>query len=309
MSQTYVHSPSGNLLHRTWTAALRPDEQPARFVDLYDNPVPSSLALCVCGWSKATTTRAEARTAAEAHRARPVDLPVFRIGKFSRKGPRNHNADAHASAVDDTTGLAAYAVADGIGDDPRAALAAQIAARVAVDAAVGGAAVAGLHAANIALHRLEPWDMGDTVMVVAVAMGEADRGGWDIAWVGDCRAYTHDHGELRQLTTDHTLGQQMRDSAHPPVRAAAPDYDHVVQTSIADLDPSTLGMVRTYGAHSRLLLTSDGVHKPLTHQVIARAASTFSDPRACAARLAAAVERAGGRDNVTAVVIDRTSTT
>ncbi|CRK59180.1 Serine/threonine protein phosphatase [Alloactinosynnema sp. L-07] len=261
------------------------------------------FASCVCGWFAPAASRAQARATAKAHRDRPPTLPVFRIGTASLTGLHRWNTDAVATAVDDTTGRAAFALADGLGDNRDIAMTARIAARAAADAAVGGPAVAGLHGAKVALSDIAPWEpIGDVVMVVAVAMADIDGGGWDIAWFGDSRAYLRDGG-LRQLTTDHTLGQIVRDANGPADVAAR--HDETVCTTVVGSGLSVAGMTRTWGEHPRLLLISDGLHRALPAAAISTAADRYQHPSELAARITDFAQLNGGTDNATAVVVDR----
>ncbi|WP_238598006.1 hypothetical protein [Saccharothrix sp. ALI-22-I] len=120
------------------------------------------------------------------------------VGGATAIGSREVNADCYGTVVDDATGIAGFAVADGIGSRLGAETAAAIATTTAM-AAVPGArllnpAITGLLAAREALLANDiPTRGEDTVMVVAVTRPRPERGSMtlDIAWVGDCRALLH----------------------------------------------------------------------------------------------------------------------
>lgn len=256
---------------------------------------------CPCGWTTATEA---GRTSA--HLDRDPALPVHAVAVHSLLGSRRNNADSYATAVDDTTGVAAFAVADGIGDSLRAARAAAIAARAAVDTAITGGAVAGLLAARDMLADQDLLDLGDTVMVVAVALpaSAAPEGDitWNVAWVGDCRAYLDRGGVLRQVTRDHTQGQYLRDRGR--TEAVASRFDHIVVTTVGSADSDTLGKADVAGVKGRLVLVSDGVGKALPHADIAAVVTTSSAADTCARRLAELGAQVDRADNSTAMVID-----
>lgn len=294
---------TGRVLHKVSTHRAGPHGHP--------------IAICsLCGWSESADPpggRAEARALARQHLNRPPDWPVFHRGLASLIGGRRTNADYAAVFVDDVFGdTAAWALADGIGDRPGAAEAARIAATTAVRAAFGrriDPAEALLAARDeILRHDID----GDTVMVVAVAHEQHE--GYELAWVGDCRGYESRDGHLRQLTTDHTLAEETRawlrenyddpDSVPGWYAHRLPSWEHVVTSSVATATADTIGRTSTPDRETRLLLTSDGVHKPVPHDVLAQLVASTDNVETAAHRIALAGPRHGGTDNSTALLID-----
>ncbi|MBE1493198.1 hypothetical protein H4696_000298 [Amycolatopsis lexingtonensis] len=267
-------------------------------------------ATCRCGWAEIAESHRDARALARHHRRFAADHPTFLPGTALRIGGRAHQADATGTHVSLAGARQGWALADGIGDHLLAAHAAASAAATAAYAAAGSGAVVGLLAATGTLAAVHP---GDTVMVVAAPLPPERGAGWDIAWVGDCRAYEYDPDTdvLTQLTIDHTQGQELRTNLadryqdRPQhLEELAARRDNVVTSSVATADQYSLGRVTTTGPRRRLLLTSDGVHKPVPHASLVRACRTFSDPAACANRLTLAARYFGGTDNAAAMVID-----
>ena len=207
----------------------------------------------------------------------------------SERGPRENNADAvGAYAAAGGPGIV-FALADGVGDDPAAALAARVAASVAARTPVHFGPVEAVLAAQRAVRERT---RGDAVLVVAMP---ADSGGYRIAWVGDARGYSWDGVTLRRLTTDHTLAEYFR-ARHQPV---TPRMEHVVTTSVRTATPHEVGTAEA--PPGGLLLTSDGVHKPLAANGIR---AVLAQPGAGAAELVAAAIARGGSDNATAVYVE-----
>ncbi len=144
--------------------------------------------------------------------------------------------------------------------------------------------------------------VGDTTY--AVAAGDARRG-WSVVWVGDCRAYfvplvpdtPAGHGPALPLTTDHTIGQYLRDR---DVRAN-PSFDRVVTTTARKGVP---GITAGPPGAGRLVLLTNGVHHHVDPDMVAHIARTVPDPAAAAAALVAAAYEAGGTDNAAAAVAD-----
>lgn len=192
------------------------------------------------------------------------------------QGPRRYMADAARTHLG-----RAWAVADGIGDSYDAADAAELAAETAAYTAATGGAVCGILAARTALQQYYDGyprgQRGNCVMVTAAPMSEDAGGGWDIAWVGDCRAYTLQDGRLHQVTQDHTTGESMRQWEDPYWHEIASAYDHIVERTVAGNEP--IASVRVTGPADRLLLCSDGLSKVLPAEKIERILTADMAPR------------------------------
>jgi PPM family protein phosphatase len=124
--------------------------------------------------------------------------------------------------------------------------------------------------------------------------------------VGDSRAYLFRDGELTQLSRDHTYVQRLIDSGQLDAAAAwRHPWRNVVLRSI-DGDPLDQGIdlvpVRV-APGDRLLLCSDGLTDLVPDQVVAELLTT-EDAQSAAAVLVQAALTAGGKDNVTCVVLD-----
>ena len=125
--------------------------------------------------------------------------------------------------------------------------------------------------------------------------------------VGDSRAYLLRDGELTQVTTDHTFveylvetGRLTREQArqHPQrsvLLRVLGDADGEVQ-----LDES----IREAVPGDRWLLCSDGLSGPVSAATIGEVLAGVDDPELAAEQLIDLAERAGGPDNITAVVFD-----
>lgn len=124
--------------------------------------------------------------------------------------------------------------------------------------------------------------------------------------VGDSRAYLLRDGELTQLSRDHTYVQRLVDSGQlAAVDAWRHPWRNVVLRSI-DGDPLDQGIdlvpVRV-APGDRLLLCSDGLTDLVPDPMVAELLAT-EDPGSAAAVLVQAALAAGGKDNVTCVVLD-----
>ncbi len=126
-----------------------------------------------------------------------------------------------------------------------------------------------------------------------------------LAQVGDSRAYLLRGGELRQLTTDHTLVQAMVDAGRLTAEQArtSPHRNIVVRSLGAEHDPEPDIAWLEVESGDRLLLCSDGLSDLVDDAEIAThlAASTCQD---AVEQLVAAALAAGGKDNVTCIAAD-----
>ncbi len=143
-------------------------------------------------------------------------------------------------------------------------------------------------------------DMGTTVVAALVVGDEAY-----VAHVGDSRAYLIDADGIRQITVDHSLVESLiasnqitREEArtHPQSNVIYRTIGDKRQV-VVDLNPVTLA------AGDALLLCSDGLSGMLTDDLIHQLVVTARSAQAACDELIAAANRAGGEDNVTAILI------
>ena len=143
--------------------------------------------------------------------------------------------------------------------------------------------------------------MGTTVTVLQTSGSEAI-----VAHVGDSRAYLLREGELRQLTHDHTLVQQMADEGKISEEEARvhPARNIITRSLGVDEDVDVDELRLDLRAGDRVLLCTDGLTGMLDPDEIRQILEGEEDPQAAADTLVdLAVER-GGDDNVTTVVVD-----
>jgi serine/threonine protein phosphatase PrpC len=125
-----------------------------------------------------------------------------------------------------------------------------------------------------------------------------------VVQVGDSRCYYYWDGDLRQVTRDQTMAQDLVDrGALPADRAAASPFSHVLASSIGG--PEAAPEVTRLDIRNRgcvILLCSDGLTKHVPDPEIAeRLGAMESAEQACHALLDLALER-GGSDNITVLI-------
>jgi PPM family protein phosphatase len=203
-----------------------------------------------------------------------------------------------------------FVVADGMGG----AQAGEVASRIAVEAFQPGLPDAShpelelamlAQAANTRIHELshanaEQAGMGTTL--TAVYVGEQEVA---IAHVGDSRAYCLRDGELLRLTDDHSLVDElMRQGRLTPEEAVEHPQRSVITRALGPEDAVDVD-TRSFRARAQdvYLLCSDGLTTMLTEQEIAAALLAHPRLRDAGEALIAGANQAGGRDNITVVLI------
>lgn len=140
--------------------------------------------------------------------------------------------------------------------------------------------------------------MGTTVVAAAVIGSEAV-----IAHAGDSRCYVFD-GKLRRVTKDHSFVQELVDAGRLSEEEAAghPKRNYITRAlginDTIDVDYDIL----TLQPGELLLLCSDGLYNFVGNDEAEEILRSFPIKNA-AERLAAAANKNGGGDNITAVVI------
>ncbi len=234
--------------------------------------------------------------------------PVFvvRAGGATDTGlHRAHNEDSYlvASPV--------FVVADGMGGHTRG-----LAASSAVVAAFEELARAdwvssdALHAAVVAAsesvdamaeHGNHP---GSTLAGVALTH-QAGRPYWLAFNIGDSRVYLLRGEALEQVSVDHSRVQELLESGTPASRITV--GRNIITRAIGgggDGVPVLDQWLVPAMAGDRVLVCSDGLSGEVTDLLMLATLVEQRDPQSGARALVAAALAAGGRDNVTAVVID-----
>ena len=125
--------------------------------------------------------------------------------------------------------------------------------------------------------------------------------------VGDSRAYMLRDGTLTQVTTDHTFVEYLVETGRLTREQARRHPQRSVLLRVlgdAEGDVQLDESIREAVPGDRWLLCSDGLSGPVTGETIAEVLSSVEDPGQAADQLIDLALRAGGPDNVTAVIVD-----
>jgi len=201
-----------------------------------------------------------------------------------------------------------YAVADGMGGHRGGEVASNLALQTIerMFTAQEGTLTEQVEQANRAVFERSQSDrdvagMG-TTLTAALVQGAQVR----LAHVGDSRAYLYRDGELQLLTEDHTLVHKMLMEGEISESEAETHPHRSILTRALGVDGNVQvdeGFVEMRNG-DRLLLCTDGLTGMVSDEQIKAVLEESKNPQEAVDRLVRAANRAGGIDNITALVID-----
>ncbi len=146
--------------------------------------------------------------------------------------------------------------------------------------------------------------MGTTVAGIAVVtISGSDH--WAVFNIGDSRVYRHVDGVTRQATTDHSeVAELVAEGRITPAEARLHPMRNIITRSLG-VDPAqTVDLwVLPPSPGERYLVCSDGLTTEVDDAQVSVVLATVDDPVEAARQLVALANEAGGRDNVTVVVV------
>lgn len=217
---------------------------------------------------------------------------------------RSHNEDCYQADVE----LGLWLVADGVGGHADGEVAAAIARdTVQRDLSQGASLMDAIHHAHATILKeiesREPSNMGSTIVALQLLGTQ-----YEIAWVGDSRAYLF-NGELQLLSRDHNLASEMvARGVITPEQAAVHPERHILTQSLGVSETIVVTPGRVCGQLTpgqQIILCSDGLSDELTDTEIVAVLRENDKPKSQVESLIEAALKAGGRDNITVVVIGK----
>ncbi|MEM6483552.1 MAG: protein phosphatase 2C domain-containing protein [Pseudomonadota bacterium] len=220
---------------------------------------------------------------------------------------RQHNEDAFLDSPDSQL----WAVADGMGGHDRGELASAMVCEAlgrirgdslldVVDAADDAISSVNTQLLDIASELAT--EKGGTGLIGCTVVALIAREPLAVClWAGDSRIYRLRGRVLEQVTEDHSLAAESASASSdsPPVsrnvitRAVGASAELVLDVESLDLQSG-----------DRFLLCSDGLTNELSDEYLRQALSNDSASAVVARQLVDAANHAGGRDNVSALVVD-----
>lgn len=217
---------------------------------------------------------------------------------------RGHNEDAVLCLPE----LGLWAVADGMGGHECGEVASALALDTLRQCVVGGSGLeSSIHAAHQAILAAVQEEggrrMGSTV--VAVRFVDAD---YEVAWIGDSRAYRISLDGIERLTRDHSWVQAMIDAGELSLDEARQHPRRNIVTQCLGQGEQALEVGRVQGSLAPgelLLLCSDGLTGELTDEQIQEVCAGAATLDELVDELIGLANRLGGKDNISCIVLGR----
>ena len=238
------------------------------------------------------------------------------FAQSDRGAVRKENQDRAACAHIRRKGCTVAVVCDGMGGAAGGKLASDLAAstfladfrrEMMAGSAVEPAMRHACDAANRAIYdractQPDLHGMGTTIVAACVRHGRLT-----VLHVGDSRAYLAGLRRMQQLTTDHSLVQELVASGQVLPEQAHRHPRRNVITRAVGVGPKVEPDCRTlpFPLGARLLLCTDGLSNMLSASQMHDFCRSSRDAKQICSRLIAAALARGARDNVTALVLFR----
>ncbi|MDH5711603.1 MAG: protein phosphatase 2C domain-containing protein [Gammaproteobacteria bacterium] len=145
----------------------------------------------------------------------------------------------------------------------------------------------------------------DTIIGATIALFISKDNQGVILWAGDSRIYRIRSGSIEQLTTDHSLVNDMIEQNLIELNEAEshPDKNKITRAVGYDKDLVLAYRKLAIQPGDRYILCSDGLSKELSDEDILAIAGNGSTATTNQALMQKALEK-GGRDNITTITID-----
>lgn len=215
--------------------------------------------------------------------------------------------------TDDALGL--WLVADGMGGHEAGEVASAIVTQVVADEIRDGRSLSdAIQRSHRSILDAEQQGLGARGMgstVVAIHRTQPDH--WQLGWVGDSRAYLwtqhgDSEGELQQISRDHSYVQALLDSgAITEEEMENHPERNVITQCLGSLEIPKVRVDTLDGEWKpgqKILLCSDGLSDEVNDAEIANILNEHDDQVVAVEKLIQAALKNGGRDNVTAVLIN-----
>lgn len=219
---------------------------------------------------------------------------------------RLRNEDAYK--IDNQLGL--WIVADGMGGHDYGHQASKIACETIAEHYRKGQDIeAAIYAAHQSIQRQAEINNAARGMGTTVVCLQHLQHGFAVFWAGDSRAYMRSDSGFKRLTTDHSVVQELLDSN---IITPTESLRHPKRNLLTN----SLGMQR--GDHefrigyqplvsitptAEILLCTDGLTDEISDSDIHTILQLDQDPRERLKHLINAANDAGGRDNITAILV------
>jgi len=204
-----------------------------------------------------------------------------------------------------------WLVADGMGGHACGEVASQLAAQeIALQYAESGSLTDAIQFAHTRIIESGEQGIGQTGMGTTVVALVVNDKGYEIAWVGDSRAYLWDkkRQKLTQLSEDHSLIVRLIKSGLISVADAKNHPQrHMITQCLGSLEIGDLQIDQYFAqwkVNQQILLCSDGLTDEISDEEIANVLAFDESNELILERLVKKAKQAGGKDNISLILID-----
>lgn len=162
---------------------------------------------------------------------------------------------------------------------------------------------------NTAIYELSRQQKTYEGMGTTVVVGVCTDAFITIAHIGDSRAYLLENSQLKQLTNDHSLVNELVQSGQLTAEEARQHPNKNVLTRAAGTEPTVQIDMHTYRWQTgdQLLFCSDGLTNKLTDKELQQALESYTNKETLMNELIHQANARGGEDNITAVLVENTT--
>jgi protein phosphatase len=230
---------------------------------------------------------------------------LLKHGSATHKGNvRDHNEDCYASEAD----LGLWLIADGMGGYKNGEIASSIARDTIVQLVRQGKSLSdAIQQAHQSILQSGEKGVGSPGMGTTIVAIRVQGISYEIAWVGDSRAYLFDGESLRQISKDHSYVQLLIDNGSITKKDAINHQEkNLIYQCLGSLEHKTIGVSTVTGEFlqgQKILLCSDGLNDEISDIEIKRILSNAETEQITVDRLLEAALSQEAKDNITVLLI------
>ncbi|NOQ63475.1 MAG: serine/threonine-protein phosphatase [Methyloprofundus sp.] len=203
--------------------------------------------------------------------------------------------------------LGLWIVADGMGGHDGGDIASLLAVNCIATAVQAGKNLsAAIQQAHQEIHQLAITEGGKKGMATTVIAIQFTENKFEIAWVGDSRAYLFKQQQLSQLSHDHTVVQELIDKGDiSAAQAKIHPQRHLITQALGGDKDINVERIEGELTEGILLLCSDGLSNELVDAKITSILSGSADLKEKSEKLIASVLALKGVDNITVLLLQK----
>lgn len=225
------------------------------------------------------------------------------IGLSDKGNYKSLNEDAFKACPE----MGLWIVADGMGGHDGGEIASQLAVEhIAIAIKEGISLIDAIQQGHEKICQFAMTENGKIGMATTVVAVQVIDNEFEVAWVGDSRAYLFSEQQLTQLSRDHSLVQELIDKGEiSEGQARIHPQRNLVSQALGGHNAIRVDVVSGLLNDGVLLLCSDGLSNELTNDKITAILAEPTSLKSKAKKLIASVLVLEGVDNITALLVQQ----